>query len=151
MIKEWIRNFVGYDLLKDICDDIRRDISNLYGEMYTTNNNRSVSKLSQLKQVCEKADLTNQDAIKFILHHLDISEDVFQEYKYFEYEKTPWYIKELFLSKYGIVVKYEFGNCRSYLYYKEHLIGVDCSSHMGKLLDNIEKIDKESLNELSDK
>lgn len=143
MIKEWIRSFCGYDLLKDICDDVRRDIANLYGEVYTTNNGRGVSKLSQVENVCKKTDLANQDAIKFILHHLDISKDIFQEYKYFEYEKTPWYIKELLLSKYGIKVKYEFNTCCSYLYYKEHLIGGENSSYIGELLENIKRIDDE--------
>lgn len=147
MIKEWIRSFYGYDLLKDICDDIRHDVAKLFGEVYTTNNGRRVAKLSQVEDVCKKADLTNQDAIKFILHHLDISEDIFQEYKYFEFKKTPWYIKELFLSKYRIVVEYEINNCCSYLYYKGRLIGGENSSHIGELLDNIKKIN----DELSDK
>ena len=147
MIKEWIRNFCGYYLLEGICDDIRRDISNLYGEVYTTNNGRRVAKLPQVEHVCKKADLNNEDAIKFILRHLDIGEDIFQGYKYFEFGKTPWYIRELLLSKYNIRVTLEIDTNYVCLYYKGRLIGSKEYSHIGELLDNIKKVD----DELSDK
>lgn len=150
MIKEWIRSFCGYNFLKDICDDVRRDIANLLGEVYTKDNGKRVAKLSQFKDVCNKADIANQNAIRFILHNIDIDKNIFQEYKYFEYRNVPWYIQELLLIKYNIQANLDIDTYITYLYYKQHPIGCKGISHIGELLDNIEKIDKENLNELSD-
>ena len=151
MIKEHVRDFwkqfCGYYFLKGICDDIRRDISNLFGDVYTIDNGRRVTRLSQLADTCKKVDLNNEDAIKFILHNMDVDKNIFQRYKYFEFKKTPWYIKELLLSKYDIATRHEVDTFSEYLFYKGHLIGTKEDSHIGELLDNIEKVD----NELSNK
>ena len=151
MIKEhvgdFLKKFCGYYFLKGICDDIRRDIAKLFSDVYIISNDKKITKVSQLEDVCKKADLNNEDAIKFILHHLDVSEDVFQGYKYFEFLKTPWYIRELLLSKYSIYTEYEIRTGCVYLYYKGHLIGGKNTSHIGELLDNIKKVN----DELSDK
>lgn len=149
MIKEWIRDFCGYDLLKSICDDIRKDIAELFGDVYKIDGNKKISKLHELRDTCNKADITNQNAIRFILHNMDIDKNIFQEYKYSEYKNVPWYIQELLLTKYNIQVNLHINDFNSHLYYKQQRIGCKEFSHIGELLDNIEKIDEESLNELS--
>lgn len=102
MIKEWIRVFCGYDLLKGICDDIRYDIFELFNDVYKMDGNRRISKLHELKDTCNKADIANQEAIKFLLKHIKVDKNFFNEYKYTLYRDLPWYLREIFKNLYKV-------------------------------------------------
>jgi 2-hydroxy-3-keto-5-methylthiopentenyl-1-phosphate phosphatase len=102
MIKEWIRSFCGYDLLKDICDDIRHDIAELFGAVYEIDGNKKISKLHKLTDTCNKADRTNEEAIKFLLKHIKVDKKFFNEYKYTPYKDLPWYLQEIFNNLYKV-------------------------------------------------
>ena len=142
MIKEFFRKLYGYDFLKECIDDLRKDVAELWAATYTNVGDNRRVKVKELAETCKKADATNEDAIRFLLRAIDIDESVFESYKYFKFTEIPWYIQELFTSKYRLTISYDFRDMSSYIYYKGELIGGKDSSHVGELLDNINKIDK---------